>query len=337
MNYEEFKEKIQNELVDHMDDQYKGAKVVVKETQKVNKTVDGISLVGIPGHENASPSIAAQDVFKEYEKTGDFETVISNLADTFNEAIQGFEMPNIKNGLDFSHVDENIFFTLVNADQNKELLENVPHREFEDLAIVYRWNVGSSDSGMYTNIVNNDFMEKLGKSEEELFNLAKENTNRLFPVEVKDMNQVIGEMFFGDNVLDQDMRAEFEQIMLDTPDEKKMYVISNSARIYGAAAMLYEENLYELSQKLDSNLYILPSSVHECIAISDKFGEPEDLAQMVYEINMDQVELADRLSNQVYRYDKDARTLRLATDTINKSIDDQVADKNMVYETGKAR
>ena len=49
--------------------------------------------------ENASPSIAAQDVFKEYEKTGDFETVISNLADTFNEAIQGFEMTNIKNGL----------------------------------------------------------------------------------------------------------------------------------------------------------------------------------------------------------------------------------------------
>ena len=37
---------------------------------------------------------------------------------------------------------------------------------------------------------------------------------------------------------------------------------------------------------------------------------------MVYEINMDQVDINDRLSNQVYCYDKDLRTLRLATDTL---------------------
>ena len=51
-------------------------------------------------------------------------------------------------------------------------------------------------------------------------------------------------------------------------------------------------------------------------------GSPDDLAEMVYEINMDQVDINDRLSNQVYCYDKDLRTLRLATDTINKSLDD---------------
>lgn len=43
---------------------------------------------------------------------------------------------------------------------------------------------------------------------------------------------------------------------------------------------------------------------------------------MVYEINMEQVDINDRLSNQVYHYDKDLRTLRLATDTMNKSLDD---------------
>ena len=43
---------------------------------------------------------------------------------------------------------------------------------------------------------------------------------------------------------------------------------------------------------------------------------------MVYEVNMEQVDINDRLSNQVYQYDKDLRTLRLATDTINKSLND---------------
>ena len=66
----------------------------------------------------------------------------------------------------------------------------------------------------------------------------------------------------------------------------------------------------------------MPSSIHEVIAVSADFGSPDELAEMVYEINMDQVDINDRLSNQVYCYDKDLRTLRLATDTINKSVDD---------------
>ena len=66
----------------------------------------------------------------------------------------------------------------------------------------------------------------------------------------------------------------------------------------------------------------MPSSIHEVIAVSADFGSPDEVAEMVYEINMDQVDINDRLSNQVYCYDKDLRTLRLATDTINKSLDD---------------
>ena len=66
----------------------------------------------------------------------------------------------------------------------------------------------------------------------------------------------------------------------------------------------------------------MPSSIHEVIAVSADFGSPDELAEMVYEINMDQVDNNDRLTNQVYCYDKDLRTLRLATDTINKSLDD---------------
>ena len=66
----------------------------------------------------------------------------------------------------------------------------------------------------------------------------------------------------------------------------------------------------------------MPLSINEVIAVSTDFGSPDELAEMVYEINMDQVDINDRLSNQVYCYDKDLRTLRLATDTINKSLDD---------------
>ena len=98
-----------------------------------------------------------------------------------------------------------------------------------------------------------------------------------------------------------------------------MYIITNERKLFGAASMLYEEPIHELAEQVGGDLYILPSSVHEVIA---DFDSPEELAEMVYEINMEQVDINDRLSNQVYHYDRDLRTLRLATDTINKSLDD---------------
>ena len=164
MNYEEFKQKVQNEFKNYLGEEYKDAEIFIREVTKVNMQVDQMSLLNLPRNDFASPSISLQSIFENYEKTGDFEGVMEALSETFKEAIEGFEKSPLNNGLDFSNVDKNIIFTLVNAEQNKELLENVPHREFEDLAIIYRWNVGVDSNGLYTNIVTNEFAEKIGKS-----------------------------------------------------------------------------------------------------------------------------------------------------------------------------
>ena len=84
-------------------------------------------------------------------------------------------------------------------------------------------------------------------------------------------------------------------------------------------------------------MYILPSSIHEVIAISADIGDPESLAALVAEVNMNEVSLDERLSNQVYHYDKDIRKVTLATDTPNKRLDGIVSELPMVYDSGKNR
>ena len=71
--------------------------------------------------------------------------------------------------------------------------------------------------------------------------------------------------------------------------------------------MLYTDSIQELAEKMGSDLYILPSSINEVLAVSADSYDPYELADMVVEVNMNQVELAERLSNQVYHYDKDLR------------------------------
>ena len=322
LNYEEFKERIKDDIKDYMDEKYKDCEVVIRKVNKTNREVDGLNMLDIPGLKNATPTLYVNDLYEKYEKTGDYEEVARMAAETMEYGIKSFNSQIKEECLDTSKLKDKVFFSLINAEQNRELLNTVPHREFEDLAIVYRWNIGSDSMGTYTNLVNNDLAEKEGLTENDLYNAANKNTKELFPVLVKNMNEVISELIFGDSELSGDMEEEFTEVMMETQDERSMYVITNESKLFGAASMLYEEPLHELAEKIGSDLYILPSSIHEVIAVSADFGSPDELAEMVYEINMDQVDINDRLSNQVYCYDKDLRTLRLATDTINKSLDD---------------
>ena len=322
LNYEEFKEKIKEDIKDYMDEKYKDCGVVIRKVNKTNSEVDGLNMLDIPGLKNATPTLYVNDLYEKYEKTGDYEEVARMAAETMEYGIKSFNSQIKEECLDTSKLKDKVFFSLINAEQNRELLNTVPHREFEDLAIVYRWNIGSDSMGTYTNLVNNDLAEKEGLTENDLYNAANKNTKELFSVLVKNMNEVISEIIFGESELGEEMQEEFNEVMMETPNEHSMYVITNESKLYGAASILYEEPLHELAEKVGSDLYILPSSVHEVIAVSADFSSPDELAEMVYEINMDQVDINDRLSNQVYCYDKDLRTLRLATDTINKSLDD---------------
>ena len=90
----------------------------------------------------------------------------------------------------------------------------------------------------------------------------------------------------------------------------------------GAASMLFENELHELAENLGSDLYILPSSVHEVLAVSAASESPEELAEMVVQVNKEEVSLDERLSNQVYHYDRELRRVCLAIDTHHKCLTD---------------
>lgn len=150
---------------------------------------------------------------------------------------------------------------------------------------------------------------------------------------MKSMNEAIRDMFVADG-----MPKELADLMIgEMPSDQIMWIITNERGIDGAVSMLYEDKVHKLAESLESDLYILPSSVHEVIAVSVNMGEPEELARMVAEINMDQVKLEDRLSNQVYHYDKDLRKFTLATDTPNKRLDGVVAEQGIGYEAKQSR
>lgn len=329
MNYEIFKEVVAEKFMDYLPEEFKGMQLEVRPVEKVNQTMDGLTMVG--DGVRISPTIYINNMYDNYLKTEDLQGELVSAANAMKQAMK--EAPDILPSVDMDNARENIVFQLINTEQNKQMLMDAPNRQFQDLSIMYRWVMKVEDAGVQSAVVRNSLAKQLGLSEEELFKLAVENTRRIFPPTVRSMNEVIRDMFMKDG-----MPSEIADMMIgDIPPEQSMYVISNDRGINGAISMLYEDQLHALAENLDTDLYILPSSVHEVIAVSSSMGDPNELAQMVAEINMDQVSLDERLSNQVYHYDKDLRKLSLATDTPNKRLDGIVAEPKLIYDAGQSR
>lgn len=328
MNYELFKEVVAEKFLEFISEGHKDYRVDVHSVTKVNKTMDALNLVPT-GDENyhTSPTIYINDMYDHYQKTNDLQEVLETAASKIEHAMK--EAPDVVPAINFDTAKENIVFQLVNTEQNKEMLRDIPNRSFQDLSVIYRWIVKADEDGIQSTVIHNSLAEKLGLSEEQMLKLAVENTRRIFPPTVKSMNDVIRDMFMKDG-----MPAEITDMMIgELPAQQTMWVISNDRGINGAISMLYEDKLHGLAENLGTDLYIMPSSLHEVIAVSASMGDPNELAQMVAEINMDQVALDERLSNQVYHYDKDLRRLSLATDTPNKRLDGIVAEPKLIYDS----
>lgn len=310
MNYEMFKEEVKNEILGYMPQKFQYASVEIREFDKVNYTIDELVIQPQRGLENTrviTPCITLPQFYEMYKENKDFEECMIILSGMYIKAFS--ELPDINRDVNQNYVKENIIMMVVNTNQNMEQLEKRPHREVCDLSIVYRVMMGEHKQGVSSVQVTHDVAEQMGLNEQELYDLARSNMKRLLKPTVQGMTSVISEIL-----------SESEMGALDIDKDESMFVISNTERMYGAVNMLFPENLAPLANTLGCDLYILPSSIHETIAVPESVADLNTLSEMVYEINMAQVEMGERLSNEIYHYNHLTKELTQATDVPNKDL-----------------
>lgn len=334
MNYEIFKGIVQEKILNYMGPEYANAIVDIETVQKVNQQMDALIIRN--QDDKISVSLYVNEMYKQYLKSEDLQEVMMDAVRVYKEAMEN--KPVQYEQLDFEGIRENVVFSLVNTEQNKELLENVMHREFQDMSIIYRWIINTEKEGIASTMITNRLAENVGISEQELYELAMENTPRILPIKVVTLQDMIMDMFCRDSGMS---REEVEQMGFatfgDPSENDTVWVVSNEQGINGASSILLTDEMAKVAERAGSDLYLLPSSVHEMLAVSTSFGEPEMFAEMVQDVNMTTVSLEERLSNNVYLYDRDTRSISMATDVQNRAIGDVVAEEPMHYEDGPIR
>lgn len=94
---------------------------------------------------------------------------------------------------------------------------------------------------------------------------------------------------------------------IDIPDEENngMYIVTTDNMLWGGAYITDKEAICYISRILKTDeFYIIPSSIHELLVITNPDMDIEELKKMVQEVNDTQVEPGDRLSYNVWKYEK---------------------------------
>ncbi len=284
-----FKRSIEEHILDYMPEEYSAAEITFKDIRKNNVQKTGI-MVTLPDR-IAVPVVYIDGLYDEYIQGKDMEDIFKEIAE---EIERGYREAPAYNGLNIKDYRNNVYMCLVNKRNNREMLSNIPHRTVNDLAVIYRINLPEINGNKASAVVTYDLMETLGyENTEQLEKQAAIYMKENNPPVVKTMREMLYEI-----------EPELAE-MLPEDEEMQMYVITNSSKTNGAVSVLDKETMDRVAGLIGPEIIILPSSIHEVIAVSGNDIKARDAAAMVKSINDTQVEPEERLSDNIYRYTKE--------------------------------
>lgn len=239
-----------------------------------------------------SPTIYLNSYYERYQKGTIMTDIISAIEKEYDRGMK--LKPCIGNVESYYEaVKEQIIMRLVNYDKNKEILEDCPHIRFHDLAVTFRWLAYQDEIGISTALISNKEMERWGISLDKLYEDALENSERLFPVQISKLKDLMA-----------------SKGILSEEGEFELYLITNEQGINGATCILYRNVLKEIARSYKRSFYLLPSSIHEMmICFEDDQISEEMLLSLVKEANHLVVTMGEVLSDNIYYYDRNKEEL----------------------------
>lgn len=279
MTYNEFKTRMTEDVKKYMDGNHPGYEVSLEKVAKVNR--DFVEMIAISNKDtHEGPAIDVKELWDDANRRGmSYEEMSREVMKRLDLTLK--EVPEVVID-DLNDFKSRAILTLINTEKNQNMLSYVPHREYYEFSIVYRIIVHEDEEATTSGIVTNEMLEKAGYTEEELYKFAYENTR-------KDVN--ISKMF-------------------------GMYVLTTKRGMYGAASILFPEMIKEIADHYGCDLYLIPSSTCEWMAVPVRTisgsGGAAEVNEMIREANSVAVEEEEILGERSYYYDYKTGEIRVA-------------------------
>ncbi|SNU06673.1 hypothetical protein SAMN06297422_10722 [Lachnospiraceae bacterium] len=310
MSFVEFKNEIVEKILDFLPESFNGSEVSLNVVTKPND----VSLTGLTIRKAGSrvaPTIYLEEYYSQIESGDNIGVVMRRIADV--RMAHEIEDIDFESFFNYENCKDKILPRLYGYEMNNQLIEHRAYTRIGDFIVIYSVDLGPSDEGRMSVPVDNSILERWNISIEELHNVAVKNQHNVSKGTFMGMSQMMRKIMVPEILEDMDCEDDSLSEMLLPEEDEKMFVISNTRGINGASMILDEEFMNSVCDVVGDSFYILPSSIHEVLAVKDEeLMDVMDMAAMVYEINRMQVSPEERLSDHVYRYTRDAGITRAA-------------------------
>jgi len=190
------------------------------------------------------------------------------------------------------------------APRNEELWKDRPHLQWNGMIVAFEVPLKVSLEPVRLT-VSHQMLEIWDIMEEELFQKAVNNRAFLDAIIIRTLDENLK--------LEHGIESGFPK-----PESKhEMYIITTKEHYYGAGAVLNTDAIKSLADRIDTDLYLLPASVHEFMAASCEGYTAVEMKNLLYEFNLIGNK-EEQLSNHLFFYDRKDRSIGLAVDKIKE-------------------
>ena len=258
------------------------------EKQEIIKN-NGVVSVGIVIRtmgQKAAPLIYLEEYYQKYRAGAPLETLVLHFLDRSRNA-PAPPVWDYEKILDFEKIKSQIVYKLVNTKQNEQMLKKVPNLPILDFSIVFYLLISENEDGECSVLIRNEHMNLWKVPISVLYQMAKKNTPKLCPYCIKSICECI-----------------------QIPEEESAFqILTNEKGIHGATAILYPNMPQKIRQLVESNYYLIPSSIHEFLIVPEIHGvQADSLCRILKEVNATEIEPEEYLGDEIYYFDGDIIT-----------------------------
>lgn len=297
MDFKEF----QNQILQEAKDRMWGVQVEIRPVEKLQ----GESYTGLSIQPSDSPMAATLNLDAVYNQMVDqgksFQEVADDLITHAADIIVDMPKIDVNDLTNYDQMKNTLVVQVIPTDRNADMLADIPHKDIEDMSLVYRMQIDQNETGTSSVLITNEMLENYGITVDQLHQDAMDAAVINNPATFRSMQEVLSDLM--------GMPAE----MMPPMDGPQMYVASVESSLNGAGVIAYPDFMNQVAEQVGGDFFVLPSSVHEVLVVPDDGSiDRHDLESMVREVNASEVLPKDQLSDNVYHYDSQDKVFELA-------------------------
>lgn len=301
-NYELFIKQLTNGIHNFADIPLENIEFTNKEGDRLNIT--------FAEHDDADEvcSVHVDELYTAYQDGVKLNAIINYISNDVLHAKNISIYDKTKTLMNYDTAKSRLFVRLLNCDRNTNVLKNVVHKTLGDIALTVCAIVDDNREDLISTKILKFMVKKWGKTETDIFNEALENTYRATPPRIYKLEEMIfNREYTGDSFMES---CDEDVISKDGMGN----CLSTTIKTNGAVAVFLPGVAEHLAELLNSDFYMVFTSIHEVMIHNAKKVDPEDLKSVRTDTIRETVPEEDYLTEKIYKYNRKTHKFECVTD-----------------------